>query len=65
MDTRLAELLIAAAESELGISVTTDSPTLLRNKLYATKKELGLPEKLSIIPSPTHPESTLWIVKKE
>lgn len=60
----LAFLLLRASESEVGLSVITNNVQLLRNKLYAERKRLGLLN-LSFIQPPVDSESRLWIVKKE
>jgi hypothetical protein len=60
----LAFLLLRADEAEVGISVITNNPQLLRNQLYAKRKELGLTN-LTFIQPPTDSESRLWIIKKD
>ena len=60
----LAFLLLRASESEVGLSVITNNVQLLRNKLYAERKRLGLLN-LSFIQPPVDGGSRLWIVKKE
>lgn len=65
MTPDLAHLLLRASESELGISVTTNNPQLLRNRLYAERKKYPEFGGLSFIQPPINPESTIWIIKKE
>lgn len=60
----LASLLLLAREAEVGISIITNNPALLKNKLYAERKRHGFTD-LSIIQPPSQTESRLWIVKKE
>lgn len=60
----LTHLLFLANEAEIGISVITNSPQLLRNKLYAERKRCGLTN-LTFVQPPTDSESRLWIIKKE
>lgn len=64
MKEKLLMLLLTAAESEFGISVRTNSPQLLRNKLYALMREdIGLP-KMAIASPPVNSDSILWIIRK-
>lgn len=60
----LVSLLYTANESEIGISVITNNPVLLRNRLYAERKRQGLTN-LTFIQPPVDSESRLWIVKKD
>jgi hypothetical protein len=60
----LTHLLFLANEAEIGISVITSNPQLLRNKLYAERKRCGLTN-LTFVQPPTDSESRLWIIKKE
>lgn len=60
----LSFLLFSANEAEIGISVITNNPTLLRNQLYAERKRLGLLN-LTFIQPPVDSESRLWIIKKD
>ena len=60
----LAFLLLKADEAEVGISVVTNNPQLLRNKLYAERKRLGLTN-LTFIQPPVGSDTRLWIVKKD
>lgn len=60
----LVSLLFRANEAEIGISVITNNPTLLRNQLYAERKRQGLTN-LTFIQPPIDSESRLWIIKKE
>lgn len=59
----LAHLLLRARESEVGISVVTNSPQLLKNKLYAERKRLGFLD-LTFVQPPVDGDSRLWIIKK-
>lgn len=60
----LAHLLYRANESAVGISVVTNNPQILRNKLYAERKACGLTN-LTFIQPPVDAESRLWIIKKD
>lgn len=60
----LAYLLFRANEADVGISIITNNPQLLRNKLYAERKRLGF-DHLSIVQPPVGSATTLWIIKKE
>jgi hypothetical protein len=60
----LTYLLFLANEAEIGISVVTNNPELLRNKLYAERKRQGLTN-LTFIQPPVDSDTRLWIVKKE
>lgn len=60
----LAFLLLRADEAEVGIAVVTNNPQLLRNKLYAERKRLGLTN-LTFIQPPVGSDTRLWIVKKD
>ena len=60
----LAYLLISADEAEIGVSVVTNNPQLLRNQLYAERKRLGLTN-LTFIQPPVDSDSRLWIIKKD
>lgn len=60
----LAFLLLRASEADVGISVITSNVQLLRNKLYAERKRLGLLN-LTFIQPPVDSESRLWIIKKD
>ena len=60
----LAFLLLRASEAEIGICVVTNNVQLLRNKLYAERKRLGLLN-LTFIQPPVDSESRLWIIKKD
>lgn len=64
-DTELLTLLLRAAESEFGIAVTTDNPTLLRNRLYKLKKTQPSLSKLAIVSPPIDSDRTLWLVRKD
>lgn len=57
-------LLFKANEAEVGLSVITNNPQLLRNQLYAERKRQGLTN-LTFIQPPVDSETRLWIVKKE
>jgi hypothetical protein len=60
------EFLYKALETPLGIVVETNNPELLRQKLYALRKEAMNPEfdQLVFKPSTSKPESELWIIKQ-
>lgn len=62
----MLEYLYAALNSRFGIKLQTSNVGLLRQRLYAIRKESGDKslDILSFSPSPTDP-STLWIVKRE
>jgi hypothetical protein len=60
----LTSLLYSALEAEIGVSVVTNNPKLLRNQLYAERKREGLTE-LTFIQPPVDGETRLWIIKKE
>lgn len=60
----LAFLLLRADEAEVGISVVTNNPQLLRNKLYAERKRLNMTH-LTFIQPPVGSDTHLWIVKKD
>lgn len=60
----LSHLLISADEAEIGVSVVTNNPQLLKNQLYAERKRLGLTN-LTFIQPPVDSDSRLWIIKKD
>lgn len=60
----LAWLLMQAQEAEVGISVITDNPQLLKNKLYAERKLLHM-NNLTFVQPPVDSDTRLWIIKKE
>ena len=60
----LAHLLIRADSTAIGICVITNNVQLLRNKLYAERKRLGLTN-LTFVQPPVDSESRLWIIKKD
>ncbi len=60
----LAFLLFRANEADVGISVVTNNPQLLRNQLYAERKKLGLTN-LTFTQPPVDSESRIWIIKKD
>lgn len=64
MKEKLLMLLLEASESEFGIAVRTNSPQLLRNKLYALMRENDTLPKMAIVSPPVNSDSILWIVKK-
>ena len=59
----LLHLLYDAMAQEIGITVTTDDPLRLRQKLYAERKRDPDFEVLSFVLSPRKPNSELWILK--
>jgi hypothetical protein len=61
----LAYLLLAACESPYGISVITNDPQALRNKLVAERKKLGLSDLLAFTQPAVSPENHVWIVRKD
>ncbi len=60
----LTHLLFLANEAEVGVSVITNNPKLLRNQLYAERKKLGLTN-LTFVQPPTDSDTRLWIIKKD
>lgn len=60
----LIHLLFRANEAEIGISVVTNNPQLLRNQLYAERKRQGLTN-LTFIQPPTESDTRIWIIKKD
>ena len=65
MKEELLELLYSANNSEIGICVETTNPEMLRQKLYAVRREYdGEFDQLSFIISPMN-RADLWIVNKE
>jgi len=60
----LAFLLLRATEAEVGVSVVTSNPALLRSKLYAERKRLGLTN-LTFVQPPVDSDTRLWIIKKD
>ena len=65
MKDRLLELLYSAKHSDLGIVVETSSAELLRQKLYALRREYEDEfQHLSFVISPMN-GSDLWILNKE
>lgn len=56
-----------ALDAEFGIVLETNMRDVAKGKLYAARKEADDPELagLSIVVSPTSPESQLWIVKRK
>ncbi len=60
----LTFLLFKANEAEIGLSVITNNPQLLRNQLYAERKRQGLTN-LTFIQPPVDSDTRLWIVKKD
>lgn len=63
MNEPLLELLYTAFHSEVGIVVETNDPNLLRQKLYAVRKQDADLQVLSFLTSPDKPAGELWIVK--
>lgn len=60
----LVFLLYKANEAEVGLSIITNNPQLLRNQLYAERKRQGLTN-LTFIQPPVDSDSRIWIVKKD
>lgn len=61
----LLELLYAALRSPYGLKVRTDNFNLLRNKLYAIRRQHKELSSLSLTSSPLEPDAVLWIMKNE
>ena len=59
-----SELLYEALGEPHGIIVETNDVATLRARLYAAKKQDPDLECLSLVPSPTSPDTELWIVKR-
>lgn len=64
MQPDLAMLLLRASEAEVGVCVVTNNPQLLKNRLYAERKRLGMTD-LTFAQPPVDGASRLWIIKKE
>jgi len=62
---KLLELLDSALVADHGVAVRTNNVQLLRQKLYAVRRESERFSVLSLTPSPIDAESVLWIVKKD
>lgn len=63
-DDHLRLLMMQAEESPTGLVIATPNPTLLRNRLYALRRETpGAFTSLSFVCPPTDGE--LWIVNRE
>lgn len=60
----LIQHLYNALASEHGIILATPEPEKLRQKLYQVRKKDPELECLSLVISPTNPESELWVVKR-
>lgn len=62
----LVEFLHRALAAEIGIVVRTNDTDLLRNRLYAARRQAQNPdfESLSLMFSRSAPKTELWIVKK-
>jgi hypothetical protein len=63
-DPDLSYLLYSASEAAIGLAVRTNNPQLLKNKLYALRKKLGLTN-LTFIQPPVGSEAYIWIIKKD
>ena len=61
------DLWYEALASPLGIVVKTDDPAGDARELYIFRKKLKDPdlETISIMTSPTSPDSELWLVKRQ
>lgn len=59
--------LYEALGTPLGVVVQTDNPEKLRAKLYRLRETCDDPmlKELSIVISPTMPQSQVWIVKRK
>lgn len=64
--TPLVELLYRALSAPIGIVVSTNDVKMLREKLYAVRREAQNPdlEALTFAPSRVNPDTELWIVRK-
>ena len=65
---KLEQIFLSALESDHGITVTTNSPDMLKKKCYsvraaARKQGDTTYDILSFRTSPTNPEAELWIIK--
>lgn len=56
-----------ALGSALGVVIQTDNPEKLRAKLYRLREQANDPmlASISIVISPTNPESHVWLVKRK
>lgn len=64
-DTELLTMMLRAMESEYGIAIRTDNPTLLRNRLYKLKKTQPSLSELALVSPPVNSDTTLWLVRKD
>lgn len=66
MTSNLTEFLYRALQTPTGIVVKTSNVELLRNRLYATRREAQNIEfeVLTFMPSRTTPKTELWIARK-
>lgn len=61
----MIEHLYTALRSPYGVIVETDNVTLLRQKLYALRKQDPALSVLTFKPSPLNPTGELWIIKRK
>jgi len=62
----IPSLLFSALRSDLGITVQTSNPDLLRQQLYkARRADVPTFGPLSFVISPIRPQSEVWIIKRE
>jgi hypothetical protein len=60
----MLELLMQAAQCEYGLIVSSDDPLALRAALYRERAKDPTLQCLSLILSPDHPTTDLWIVRE-
>ena len=60
----LTEILYEALGTPLGVEVETNRPDLLRQRLYAVRRDDPALACLSITPAPLNPNGALFIVKR-
>lgn len=59
----LIDLLYDAMSKDIGIIVASEEPLVLRQKLYALRRQDALFEPMSFVLSPTNPAGELWLLK--
>jgi hypothetical protein len=60
----MIEFLYQALNSELGVIVRSSNPVLLRSKLYPLIKSDPALDCISLVLSPTAPDTDLFLVRK-
>ena len=65
VNSMLLNLWLAALKSEIGISIQTDSRTLLRQHLYRARAEAKDPKLDALLIVIPKQEDELWIVRKD